>query len=231
MVNIKVAQLLKSGVHLGHKTSYWNPKMFPYIHSELDGIHIIDLIQTYHLLKKTCRFVRKSAEDNQTFLFVGTKPQARNIIKEEALRSGVFYVNQRWYGGLLTNWRTVKRRLKTLINLEKNEILFNTVSKKEASTLRKKLGKLKGSLGGIKKMKRRPDILIIVDQNYDMTAVREARKLKIPIISILDSNCDPDLADFPIPGNDDGINSIKYIIQALTDSIYVGRVKRKRSKK
>ena len=231
MVNVTVAQLLKSGVHLGHKISYWNPKMFPYLYSELNGIHIIDLIQTHQLLKKTCRFIRKAAEEKKTFLFVGTKPQARNIIKEEAIRSGSFYINQRWYGGLLTNWRTVRNRLKTLIDLEENETLLASLSKKEASNLRKKLGKLKGPLGGIKKMKRRPDIIIIVDQNYDKTAVREAKKLKIPIISILDSNCDPDLADFPIPGNDDGINSIKYIIQALADSIYVGRAKRKRLKK
>lgn len=220
MADIKIAQLLEAGVHLGHKTSRWNPKMFPYIYMERDGIHIIDLVQTSQLLQEACDFVQEGAKKGKTFLFVGTKSQTSELVKEAALECEAFYVNHRWYGGLLTNWRTVKERIQRLIELEKQEYtIFPTLGKKEMSNLRKELTKLRIQLEGIKGMTKIPDIIIIVNQNYELTAVREAIKLNIPIVSILDSNCDPDLIDMPIPGNDDSVSSIRIILKALTDSI------------
>lgn len=225
MANIKIAQLLEAGVHLGHKTSRWNSKMFPYIYMERDGIHIIDLVQTSQLLQEACEFVQTAANNGKTFLFVGTKPQAVEIVKEEALRCNSFYVNHRWYGGLLTNWKTVKERIQTLITLEQQEeTIFPTLGKKEVANLRKELTKLRVQLEGIKFMESIPDVIIIVDQNYELTAVREAIKLNIPIVSILDTNCDPDLVDTPIPGNDDAISSIRIILRALSDSIQRGQM-------
>lgn len=224
MADIKIAQLLKSGVHFGHKTRRWNPKMFPYIYMEQNGIHILDLVQTSQLLQEACDFVYNASREGKTFLFVGTKPQATDIIKTEALRSNSAYVNHRWYGGLLTNWQTVRGRIETLINLEQQEeAIFPNLPKKEAANLRKKLGKLQTQLGGLKEMGQIPDVMIVIDQNYELTAVREAIKLGIPIISIIDTNCNPDLIDVPIPGNDDAISSIKIILEALTDSINAGR--------
>ena len=224
MADIKIAQLLKAGVHFGHKTPRWNPKMFPYVYMERNGIHILDLVQTSQLLQEACDFVEEAAQQGKTFLFVGTKPQAVEIIKEEALRCDSFYVNHRWYGGLLTNWKTVVGRISTLKKLEdQEETVFPTLPKKEAATLKKQLHKLRVQLNGVKNMDRIPDIMIIIDQNQELTAVREAMKLNIPIISILDSNCDPDVVDVPIPGNDDAISSIRIILEALTDSIKAGR--------
>lgn len=220
MAEIKIAQLLKAGVHFGHKTPRWNPKMFPYIYMERNGIHILDLVQTSQLLQEACDFVQLAAEQGKTFLFVGTKPQAAELIKEEALRADSFYINHRWYGGLLTNWQTVKGRIQTLHTLEaQEETIFPTLPKKESASLRKELTKLRSQLNGVKNMSGVPDIMIVIDQNYELTAIREAIKLNIPIISMLDSNCDPDLIDIPIPGNDDAISSIKIILEALTDSI------------
>jgi small subunit ribosomal protein S2 len=224
MAEIKIAQLLKAGVHFGHKTPRWNPKMFPYIYMERNGIHILDLVQTSQLLQEACDFVQLAAEQGKTFLFVGTKPQAAELIKEEALRADSFYINHRWYGGLLTNWQTVKGRIQTLHTLEaQEETIFPTLPKKESASLRKELTKLRSQLNGVKNMSGVPDIMIVIDQNYELTAIREAIKLNIPIISMLDSNCDPDLIDIPIPGNDDAISSIKIILEALTDSIRLGR--------
>ena len=211
MADIKIAQLLKAGVHFGHKTPRWNPKMFPYIYMERNGIHILDLVQTSQLLQEACDFVQEAAEQRKTFLFVGTKPQAVEIIKDEAIRCESFYVNHRWYGGLLTNWQTVKGRIATLKKLEEQEeTVFPTLPKKEAASLKKQLTKLRTQLNGVKNMDRIPDIMIVIDQNHELTAIREAIKLNIPIISILDSNCDPDLIDVPIPGNDDAISSVSY---------------------
>ena len=223
MADIKIAQLLEAGVHLGHKTSRWNPKMFPYIYTERKGIHIIDLVQTSQLLQEACKYVRTEREKGKTFLFVGTKSQASGILKDEAQRSNSFYIDYRWYGGLLTNWKTVNCRIDTLKKLEKDEkTLFPTLPKKEVATLRKKLSKLQSHLNGIKGMKQIPDVMIVVDQNYELTAIREAIKLNIPVISILDSNCDPDLIDIPIPGNDDASRSVKLILRALSDNIILG---------
>lgn len=224
MAKIELAQLLEAGVHFGHKANRWNPKMFPYIYAERDGVHILDLIQTAELLKQACDFVQAAAEEGKTFLFVGTKRQASVVIESEAKRGNAFYINHRWLGGMLTNWTTVKtriERLKELEELESNGVI-DTFPKKEAMQLKKELDRLTKYFSGVKNMDRRPDIIVIVDQRAEITAVREAIKLNLPIISILDTNCDPDLATLPIPGNDDATRSIKYIIQKLTDSICLG---------
>ena len=198
--------------------------MDKYIYGDKSGIHILDLRITYDTLEKTQEFVQKLVANSGKVLFVGTKPQAVEIIKDEAIRCESFYVNHRWYGGLLTNWQTVKGRIATLKKLEEQEeTVFPTLPKKEAASLKKQLTKLRTQLNGVKNMDRIPDIMIVIDQNHELTAIREAIKLNIPIISILDSNCDPDLIDVPIPGNDDAISSIKIILEALTDSIRIGR--------
>jgi len=224
MANIDLAQLLEAGVHFGHKANRWNPKMFPYIYAERDGIHILDLIQTAKLLDQACLFVNTAASAKKIFLFVGTKPQASAIIEQEAKNCNSHYVNYRWLGGMLTNWDTVKtriERLKKLKEQEENGILA-LLPKKEASTIRKELERLEKHLGGIKDMPRIPDIIILIDQRRELTAIREARSLNIPIVSIIDTNCNPDLIDVPIPGNDDSIGSIKLILKALRQNILKG---------
>jgi small subunit ribosomal protein S2 len=225
MAKIELAQLLEAGVHFGHKANRWNPKMFPYIYTERDGVHIIDLIQTAELLSQACDFVQAAAEENKTFLFVGTKPQASIVIENEAERGEINYINHRWLGGTLTNWTTVKTRLQRLKDLEdlESEGKLDNFPKKEASKLKKELERLRKYFVGIKTMSQRPDIMIVVDQKAEMTAVREAKKLGIPLVTILDTNCDPDLADVPIPGNDDATRSIQYILGKLTDSICLGK--------
>jgi len=224
MANIDLAQLLEAGVHFGHKANRWNPKMFPYIYAERNGIHILDLIQTAKLLDQACLFVNTAASAKKIFLFVGTKPQASSIIEQEAKNCNSHYVNYRWLGGMLTNWDTVKtriERLKKLKEQEENGILA-LLPKKEASTIRKELDRLEKHLGGIKDMPRIPDIIILIDQRRELTAIREARSLNIPIVSIIDTNCNPDLIDVPIPGNDDSIGSIKLILKALRQNILKG---------
>jgi len=225
MADISLAQLLDAGVHFGHKSYRWNPKMFPYIYTERNNIHILDLVQSAQLLKEANTFVEAEAAKNQTFLFVGTKRQASSLIAQEAKRCDSYYVNHRWLGGMLTNWVTLKSRIERLKTLEQQEVdqVFDLLPKKEASLRLKELEKLRKHLNGIKDMARLPDVAIIVDQKREMTAVRECRKLGIPIISILDTNCDPDLVDIPIPGNDDAVRSIKLILQSLTDSINSGK--------
>lgn len=225
MSNSSLSQLLEAGVHFGHKAYRWNPKMFPYIYSEINKIHIIDLVQSATLLKEANNILITSAKEGKTFLFVGTKRQASTLIAEEAKRCESFYVNHRWLGGMLTNWTTLKRRIERLKDLEKQEIdgTFNFLTKKEVTLRTKELQKLRLHLGGIKDMKQIPDIAIIIDQKREMTAIQECRKLEIPIVSIIDTNCDPDLIDIPIPGNDDGVRSIKLILNSLTDSIIQGK--------
>jgi small subunit ribosomal protein S2 len=227
MANVKLAQLLEAGVHFGHKAQRWNPRMFPYIYTERDGIHIIDLIQTSQLLNQACDFVQIAAEQGKTFLFVGTKRQAALLISEEAQRCDSYYINHRWLGGMLTNWVTIKSRIGRLKELEKQEGegIFEILPKKEAAKLKKELEKLRKHLNGVKSMEKIPDIIVVVDQKREETAIHEAAILKIPIISILDTNCDPDLVDVPIPANDDSIRSIKLIIQNLVDSILIGQQK------
>jgi len=225
MADITLAQLLEAGVHFRHKAYRWNPKMFPYIYTERNKIHILDLVQSAQLLKEANLYVRSAAEKDKIFLFVGTKRQASSLIAQEAQRCNSYYVNHRWLGGMLTNWVTLKSRIKRLKGLEQEEAdeVFSKLPKKEASLRRKELDKLRKHLDGIKNMERLPDVVVIVDQKREITAIRECRKLGIPIISILDTNCDPDLVDIPIPGNDDAVRSIKLILNSLTDNINLGR--------
>ena len=224
MADITLAQLLDAGVHFGHKAYRWNPKMFPYIYTERNNIHILDLVQSAQLLKEANAYVKSEASNEKIFLFIGTKRQASSLIAQEAKRCNSYYVNHRWLGGMLTNWVTLKSRIERLKTLEKEEAdqVFNLLPKKEASLRLKELEKLRKHLNGVKTMPRLPDVAIIVDQKREMTAIRECRKLGIHIISILDTNCDPDLVDIPIPGNDDAVRSIKLILKSLTDSINSG---------
>ena len=226
MSNISLSELLEAGVHFGHKSYRWNPKMFPYIYNEINNIHILDLVQSATLLNKATKILKQYAEEEKTFLFIGTKRQASTLISQEAERCNSFYVNHRWLGGMLTNWTTLKGRIAKLKDLEQQEVdnTFDILTKKEASLRRKELEKLKKHLNGIKNMQKIPDVAIIVDQKREMTAIRECKKLGIPIVSILDTNCDPDLVDIPIPGNDDAVRSIKLILKALTDSINKGKI-------
>ena len=226
MADVNLAQLLKAGVHFGHKAYRWNPKMFPYIYTERNNIHILDLVQTAQLLKRANSYVTKAASNNKTFLFIGTKRQASAVIAEQANSCNGYYVNHRWLGGMLTNWVTLKSRIERLKTLEQQEVdgVFALLPKKEASLRSKELEKLRKHLNGVKNMTRLPDVAIIIDQKREMTAVQECRKLGIPIISILDTNCDPDLVDIPIPGNDDAVRSIKLILSSLTESIKNGNV-------
>jgi small subunit ribosomal protein S2 len=227
MSDISLSQLLEAGVHFGHKAHRWNPKMFPYIYSEVNNIHILDLIQSATLLKAANQYLESAASAEKTFLFVGTKRQATTLIAQEAKRCNSYYVNHRWLGGMLTNWSTVKERIKRLKDLEKQEAdgTFDLLTKKEVAIRRKELSKLRKHLGGIKMMPDKPDVAIIIDQKREMTAILECRKLGIPVVSILDTNCDPDLVDVPIPGNDDAVRSIKLILNSLTDSIIKGQSK------
>jgi small subunit ribosomal protein S2 len=212
MADINLAQLLEAGVHFGHKAYRWNPKMFPYIYTERNNIHILDLVQTAQLLKRANSYVAKAASEDKTFLFIGTKRQASAVIAQQANSCSSYYVNHRW----------LIERLKTLEQQEVDGI-FNLLPKKEASLRLKELEKLRKHLNGVKTMTKLPDVAIIIDQKREMTAIQECRKLGIPIISILDTNCDPDLVDIPIPGNDDAVRSIKLILSSLTDTINQNR--------
>jgi small subunit ribosomal protein S2 len=225
MSDISLSKLLEAGVHFGHKAYRWNPKMFPYIYSEVNNIHILDLVQSATLLKEANNYVQSASSEGKTFLFVGTKRQASTLIAQEAKRCDSYYVNHRWLGGMLTNWTTLTERIQRLKSLEQQEAdnTFNLLTKKEATLRRKELQKLRKHLEGIKNMQNVPDIAIIIDQKREMTAIRECRKLGIPVISILDTNCDPDLVDIPIPGNDDAVRSIKLILKSLTDSVITGK--------
>lgn len=225
MSNINLSQLLEAGVHFGHKAYRWNPKMFPYIYSEVNNIHILDLVQSATLLKEANSYLQSASSQGKKFLFIGTKRQASTLIAQEAKRCDSFYINHRWLGGMLTNWSTLKERIEHLKNLEQQEAenTFSLLTKKEAALRRKELKKLRQHLDGIKTMQDLPDVAIIIDQKREMTAIKECRKLGIPIVSILDTNCDPDLIDVPIPGNDDAVRSIKLILKSLTDSIIAGK--------
>jgi len=225
MATVQLAQLLEAGVHFGHKANRWNPKMFPYIYSERDGIHILDLVQTSQLLNEASQFVNTAAQKEKIFLFVGTKRQAAAVIEQEAKNCNSYYVNHRWLGGMLTNWKTVITRIERLKKLEQQEQdgIFDLLPKKEVASTRKELEKLRMHLNGIKDMPRTPDVMIVVDQRRELTAIKEAISLNIPVISILDTNCDPDIVDIPIPGNDDSIGSIKLILKTLGSNILSGQ--------
>jgi small subunit ribosomal protein S2 len=225
MSDISLSQLLEAGVHFGHKAYRWNPKMFPYIYSEVNNIHILDLVQSASCLKEAKNYLEIASREEKSFLFIGTKRQAATLIAQEAKRCDSYFVNHRWLGGMLTNWTTLKERILHLKDLEKQEVdgTFDLLPKKEAALRRKELKKLRKHLDGIKNMSSLPDIAIIIDQKREITAIRECKKLGIPIVSILDTNCDPDLVDIPIPGNDDAVRSIKLILKSLTDSIINGK--------
>ena len=222
---VSLAELLESGVHFGHQTRRWNPRMSQYIYTARNGVHIIDLVQTAQLMESAYDYMRSSSEKGKRVLFVGTKRQAAGIIAQEASRCGAFYVNQRWLGGMLTNWETIRtrvERLKEIENLEETGALERR-PKKEASVLRREMAKLQKYLGGIKSMRKIPDIVVIIDQKREHNAISECQKLGIPVVSLLDTNCDPLVADVAIPANDDAIRSIKLIVGKLADAIYEGR--------
>lgn len=221
MAVISMKQLLEAGVHFGHQTRRWNPKMERYIFTERNGIYIIDLQKTVKKVEEAYNFVRNIAENNGTILFVGTKKQAQDSVKEEAERCGMFYINQRWLGGTLTNFETIQKRIDRLYELEKmeEEGVFDVLPKKEVILLNKEKSRLEKFLGGIKGMRKLPDALFIIDPRKERIAVAEARKLGIPIVAIVDTNCDPDEIDVVIPGNDDAIRAVKLLTSKITNTI------------
>ncbi len=221
MAVISMKQLLEAGVHFGHQTRKWNPKMKKYIFAARHDIHIIDLEMTAKLIEEAYSFVCESVKQGKTVLFVGTKKQAQDAIKEEAERCGQYYVNSRWLGGMLTNFKTIRSRIDYLEKLERMEESgeFELLPKKEVLGLKKEMEKLQENLGGIKNMRGMPGILFIVDPSNEDIAVAEARKLNIPIVAITDTNCDPDLVDYVIPGNDDAIRAIKLISSVIANAV------------
>jgi len=228
MAVISMRDLLEAGVHFGHSKSRWNPKMAPFLYGVRNGIHIVDLNKTVVYLEQAYHFVADSVAQGAEVLFVGTKKQAKDVIREEAERAGVPYVNERWVGGLLTNFRTVRKSILKLHTLERMEAegVFDVLPKKEVRVLRRKMERLKKLYGGIVNMERIPNILWVVDTVRENIAVQEAKKLGITVVAIADSNCDPDLIDYPIPGNDDAIKSIKLLTSKIADAILEGKQRR-----
>ena len=222
---ISMKQLLEAGVHFGHQTRRWNPKMGKYIFTERNGIDIIDLQKTVHKVDEAYDFIKSVAASGKSVLFVGTKKQAQDSIKEEAMRCGQFYVNERWLGGMLTNYKTIQSRIKYLRDLEKMEEdgTFEVLPKKEVAQLKTKKEKLERFLGGIKDMDKLPGAMFVVDPRKERIAVAEARLLHIPIVGIVDTNCDPDEIDYVIPGNDDAIRAVKLLASQMADAIIEGR--------
>src|SRR5690348_4879181 len=225
LAGIAMKDLLEAGVHFGHQTKRWNPKMKQYIFGERNGIYIIDLGKTVRLFREAEEFVRGLASEGRTLLFVGTKRQAKDVIAEEAQRCGMFYVNERWLGGLLTNFATIQRSLGRLRDLEamSTDGRFDTLSKKEIARNEKERKKLAKNLDGIRGMSRLPDAVFVVDTKKEKIAVDEARKLKIPVIGIVDTNCDPDEVDFVIPGNDDALRALRLFASKIADAVIGGR--------
>ncbi len=224
MAIISMKQLLEAGVHFGHQTRRWNPKMAEYIYTERNGIHIIDLQKTVKLIEKAYDFVRELAMNDQKILFVGTKKQAQDSIREEAERCGMYYINNRWLGGTLTNFVTIKKRIARLAELDRMEEdgRFDVLPKKEVAKLRLEREKLEKNLGGIREMRQLPDALFIVDMRKEHIAVEEAKRLGIKIIAIVDTNCDPEDADYVIPGNDDAIRAVKLLANCMSDAVIEG---------
>ncbi|SCJ51124.1 30S ribosomal protein S2 [Neobittarella massiliensis] len=225
MAAVSMKQLLEAGVHFGHQTRRWNPKMAPYIFTERNGIYIIDLQKTVKKLDEAYNFVRSVAEQGDSVLFVGTKKQAQESIRDEATRAGVHYVNARWLGGMLTNFRTIRKRIDRLYQLNnmKEDGTFDLLPKKEVIKLNLEIERLEKFLGGVKTMERLPGALFIVDPRKEKIAVSEAKKLHIPIVAIVDTNCDPDDIDYVIPGNDDAIRAVKLISGAMANAYLEGR--------
>ncbi len=225
MFNITIKQLLEAGVHFGHPTKKWNPKMSEYIFTTRNGIHIVDLQKTVKKFEEACTYVRYLSEAGGTILFIGTKKQATDTIKEEAVKCGMYYVNMRWPGGMLTNFKTIRKSIARLNELEKmqEDGTFNLLPKKEVAKIIKEMEDLEKNYGGIKTMETLPDAVFVVDTHKEHNAVLEAKKLGIPVIAIVDTNCDPDDADYIIPGNDDAIRAIKLISCAIADAVIEGR--------
>ena len=222
---VSMKSLLEAGVHFGHQTRRWNPKMAPYIYTERNGIYIIDLQKTVKKLEEAYAFVRQLSENGQSLLFVGTKKQAQEAIKEEATRCGQYYVNARWLGGMMTNFRTIRKRIDRMDQLAKMKEngTFELLPKKEVAKLELEMEKLDKYLGGVKNMKTLPKAMFIVDPHKERIAVAEARKLNIPIVAIVDTNCNPDEIDYVIPGNDDAIRAVKLIAGAMADAVLEGK--------
>ena len=222
---ISMKQLLEAGVHFGHQTRRWNPKMSRFIFTERNGIYIIDLQKTVKKVEEAYKFVKEVAETGKPILFVGTKKQAQEAIKEEAERCGMYFVNERWLGGMLTNHQTIQTRIKKLRELEKmeEECVFNVLHKKEVIKLNAEKEKLEKYLGGIKDMPELPGAIFVVDPRKENIAIQEAHRLGIPVVGIVDTNCDPDELDFPIPGNDDAIRAVKLITGAMATAVIEGR--------
>ena len=225
MAVVTMKQLLEAGVHFGHQTRRWNPKMAEYIYMERNGIYIIDLQKTVKKLEEAYSFVRSLAENGQSLLFVGTKKQAQDAVREEASRVGQYYVNARWLGGMLTNFKTMRTRVDRLNQLKRmaEDGTFDMLPKKEVIKLMKEQEKLEKYLGGVKEMKRLPGALFVIDPRKEHNAIAEARKLHIPIVAIVDTNCDPDEIDYVIPGNDDAIRAIRLISSTMANAIQEGR--------
>ena len=225
MAVVAMKQLLEAGVHFGHQTRRWDPRMAEYIFQARNGIHIIDLQKTSKKLDEAYSFMKEQAEEGKTVLFVGTKKQAQECMKEAAVKCGMFYVNQRWLGGMLTNFKTIKARVQRLKDLEAMEQdgTFDVLPKKEVINLKKEMEKLEKNLGGIKEMENTPDIIFLVDPKKEATAIAEAKKLNIPVVGLVDTNCNPEDLDYPIPGNDDAIRAVKLIADVMANAIIEGK--------
>ena len=225
MAVVAMKQLLEAGVHFGHQTRRWDPRMAEYIFQARNGIHIIDLRKTSKKLDEAYAFLKEQAEEGKTVLFVGTKKQAQDCMKEAAEKCGMYYVNQRWLGGMLTNFATIEKRIERLNQLEKMEEdgTFEVLPKKEVILLKKEMDKLEKNLGGIKNMKEMPGVLFIVDPKKERNAILEAKKLNIPTIGLIDTNCNPDDVDYVIPGNDDAIRAVKLISDTMANAVIEGR--------
>lgn len=225
MAVVAMKQLLEAGVHFGHQTRRWDPRMAEYIFQARNGIHIIDLQKTSKKLDEAYEFLKEQAEEGKTVLFVGTKKQAQDCMKEAAEKCGMYYVNQRWLGGMLTNFATIEKRIERLNELEKmqEDGTFDVLPKKEVILLKKEMDKLEKNLGGIKNMKEMPGVLFIVDPKKERNAILEARKLNIPTVGLIDTNCNPEDVDYVIPGNDDAIRAVKLIADTMANAIIEGR--------
>ena len=226
MAEVTIKQLLEAGVHFGHQTSRWDPKMKPFIFGARNGIHIIDLQQTVGMLREVCSFVRDLASQGGQFLFVGTKKQAQEVVREEADRCGMFFVNDRWPGGMLTNFQTIRKsieRLKKLEEMLENPLVAAALTKREILGMSRERDKLMSAFGGIKNMRKLPDALFVVDTKKEEIAVREANKLGIPVIAPVDTNCNPDAISHKVPGNDDAIRAIRLFCATIADAVLEGR--------
>ena len=225
MAVVAMKQLLEAGVHFGHQTKRWDPKMAEYIYQARNGIHIIDLQKTSKKIDEAYAFIKEVAEDGKDILFVGTKKQAQECVKEAAIKSNMYYVDQRWLGGMLTNFKTIRKRVERLNKLEQmqEDGTFDVLPKKEVAALKNEMEKLEKNLGGIKEMTRMPGAMFVVDPKNERIAVLEAKKLNIPIVGLIDTNCNPEDVDYPIPGNDDAIRAVKLITDVMANAIIEGR--------